>query len=89
MTYKYLNRPFIFGILFTLAVAVISIALAGLPVISSIGALDRSVNWRVYGRYSDTLSLTSGHYFLPKLLRFAIVLYGFKLNLQLISNDGW
>lgn len=92
MTYKYLNRPFIFGILFTLAVAVISIALAGLPVISSIGALAVAlligVLYRQILGYPE--SLRPGITFsAKKLLRFAIVLYGFKLNLQLIINDGW
>ena len=39
MIYKYFNRPFILGILFTLIIAVISIVLAELPIISSVGAL--------------------------------------------------
>lgn len=92
MIYKYLNRTFLFGILFTFIVAVFSIILAKLPVISSIGALAVALVIGVV--YRQTLgypeSLRPGITFsAKKLLRFAIVLYGFKLNLQLIINDGW
>ena len=92
MIYKYFNRPFILGILFTLIIAVISIVLAELPIISSVGALAVALVIGVF--YRQTLgypeSLRPGITFsAKKLLRFAIVLYGFKLNLQLIINDGW
>lgn len=92
MIYKYFNRPFIWGVFFTLLVAVLSIILAKLPVISSIGAL--AVALLIGVIYRQTLgypeSLRPGITFsAKKLLRFAIVLYGFKLNLQLIINDGW
>ena len=92
MIYKYFNRTFIFGILFTFIVAVLSITLAKLPVISSIGALAVALVIGVI--YRQTLgypeALRPGITFsAKKLLRFAIVLYGFKLNLQLIISDGW
>ncbi|CEA01556.1 hypothetical protein BN1048_01411 [Jeotgalicoccus saudimassiliensis] len=92
MTNKYLNRPFISGILFTLIIALLSILLTMLPVLSSVGAL--AVALLIGVIYRQTLGypepLRTGITFsAKKLLRFAIVLYGFKLNLQLILNDGW
>lgn len=92
MIYKYFNKTFLLGILFTLVFAIISIGLAKLPAISSIGALAVALLLGVI--YRQTLGypeqLRPGITFsAKKLLRVAIVLYGFKLNLQLIINDGW
>ena len=39
MKTNYFSRPFFFGIVFTLIIALISMALVKLPVLSSIGAL--------------------------------------------------
>lgn len=92
MAYKYFNRQFIFGISFTLIIAIISIVLTNLPVISSIGSL--AVALLIGVVYRQTLGypelIRPGITFsAKKLLRFAIILYGFKLNLQLIIDDGW
>lgn len=92
MTEKYLNRPFILGITFTLIVALISIALSHLPIIQNIGAL--AVALLIGLVYRQALGypeiLRPGITFsAKKLLRVAIVFYGFKLNLQLIISEGW
>lgn len=92
MTNHYLNRPFILGILFTLIIAILSILLTELPVLSSVGALAIALLIGVIYRQSLGYPepLRPGITFsAKKLLRFAIILYGFKLNLQLILNDGW
>lgn len=92
MSYKYLNKPFVLGILFTFIIAIISILLSQLPVISSVGALAVALLIGVVYRQTfgyPELIRTGVTFSAKKLLRFAIVLYGFKLNLHLIINDGW
>lgn len=92
MLYKYFNKPFISGTFFTLIIAVISILLAEIPIISNIGALAVALVIGVFYRqvlgYPEIMR-PGVTFSAKKLLRFAIVLYGFKLNLQLIINDGW
>lgn len=92
MTEKYLNRTFILGIGFTLLVALISMMLSQLPIIQNIGAL--AVALLIGLVYRQTFgypeSIRPGITFsAKKLLRVAIVFYGFKLNLQLIISEGW
>ncbi|CAD2071704.1 UPF0324 membrane protein [Jeotgalicoccus coquinae] len=92
MINKYFNRLFISGILFTLVIAILSILLTQLPILSSVGSLAVALLIGVIYRQSLGYPepLRPGITFsAKKLLRFAIVLYGFKLNLQLILNDGW
>src|SRR5699024_5188042 len=91
MKTNYCSRPFFFGIVFTLIIALISMVLVKLPVLSSIGALAVALIIGIIYRQS----LGNPEYIRPgitfsakKLIRFAIILYGFKLNLQLILSDG-
>ncbi|HIW37519.1 MAG TPA: putative sulfate exporter family transporter [Candidatus Jeotgalicoccus stercoravium] len=92
MKTNYFSRPFFFGIVFTLIIALISMALVKLPVLSSIGALAVAliigIIYRQFLGYPEYIrpGIT---FSAKKLLRFAIILYGFKLNLQLILSDGW
>lgn len=86
------NRQFILGILFTFVVALASYWLALLPFVSSVGALAVAIIISII--YRNTvgypLQLQSGIQFsAKKLLRAAIILYGLKLNLYIIFNDGF
>ncbi|TCP59325.1 putative integral membrane protein (TIGR00698 family) [Tumebacillus sp. BK434] len=85
------HLPFISGILFTLLLALLGFGLAQLPGLSQIGPLACAILLAVLYRqkfgYPDTLR--SGIQFSSKrLLRLAIILYGLKLNLQLLISKG-
>ncbi|WP_169314525.1 YeiH family protein [Desulfosporosinus acidiphilus] len=79
------------GILFTLAIAAIGTVASNLPILDRIGAMLTSILIAVvYGNvfgYPESIHTGiqfSGH----KILRFAIILYGFKLNIDVVINQG-
>lgn len=86
-----LNKAFVLGIGFTLLVAIASILLSNLPVLNKVGALAIAIitailyrHFKGYPtRYESGISFSS-----KKLLRLAIILYGLKLNLSTIINQG-
>lgn len=82
---------FIAGISFTIGVATVGYGLATLPVFQMIGPMATSILLAIlYRHFFDyPLQLKSGIQYTAKtLLRVAIVLYGLKLNMQLIFQEG-
>ncbi|MCO1601702.1 YeiH family protein [Desulfosporosinus nitroreducens] len=84
------NR-FIIGILFTMVVAGSGTWLAALPGINRIGAMLSAILIAVIYRnvigYPE--SIREGIQFSARyLMRFAIILYGFKLNIDMVINKG-
>jgi uncharacterized integral membrane protein (TIGR00698 family) len=82
---------FVLGILFTVVTAAIGTELARLPIANRIGAMLCAILIAVL--YRNTLGypeeLRSGIQFTAqKILRFAIILYGFRLNIDLVLNQG-
>ncbi|MDI3257476.1 MAG: putative sulfate exporter family transporter [Kyrpidia sp.] len=80
------------GVLFTFAVAAAGTALAGLPVLSRPGpmviAILLAVVYRQIAGYP--VALAGGIQFSSKvLLRLAIILYGFRVNVAMILHQGW
>lgn len=82
---------FMLGILFTMAIAASGSRLANLPGINHIGAMLSAILIAVIYRnvisYPENLRegiQFSAHY----LLRFAIILYGFKLNIDIVLHKG-
>ena len=82
---------FTFGILFTLTIAAAGTALAYLPGLNRVGPMLTSILLAVIYRnikgYPEALRegiRFSGH----KILRFAIILYGFKLNIDVVLHKG-
>ena len=85
------RRNFLLGILFTLMIAAAGTGLAELPVFSSIGAMLSSIliaviyrNTRGYPEMLREGIRFSGQ----RILRFAIILFGFKLNVDVILHKG-
>ncbi|MDI6812267.1 MAG: putative sulfate exporter family transporter [Desulfitobacteriaceae bacterium] len=85
-------RLFIQGILFTMAVAAAGTALANLPGVNRVGAMLTAILIAILYRnllgYPEPLRegiRFSGH----KILRFAIILYGFKLNIDIVLHKGF
>lgn len=89
---KKLNDSLIFGIGFTLIIAMSGFLLAGLPGLNHIGPLACSILLAVIYRqvfgYPEKLR-TGIQFSSKKLLRFAIILYGLKLNMIVIFNEGF
>ncbi|UWG98366.1 putative sulfate exporter family transporter [Dehalobacter sp. DCM] len=85
------NANYILGILFTLMISMLGTFLANLPVIGKIGPMIISIIIAVVYRnvigYPELIrkgiTFTSQH-----ILRFAIILYGFKLNMDVIIHQG-
>ncbi|WP_088553261.1 YeiH family protein [Calderihabitans maritimus] len=79
------------GILFTFVIAGIGVGLARLPVINQLGAMVTSILiaivYRQIAGYPEIIR--SGIEFsAKKILRYAIVLFGFKLNIDMILHQG-
>lgn len=82
---------FLFGVLFTMAIATVGTGLANLPGINRIGAMLSAILIAVIYRniigYPE--SMREGIQFSARyLLRFAIILYGFKLNIDMVVHKG-
>nr|WP_156520710.1 putative sulfate exporter family transporter [Oceanobacillus sp. Castelsardo] len=85
------KKRFILGIGFTFLIAIIGYLLALLPVINRIGPLAAAIILAVVYRqiWGYPEFLRPGVQFSSKyLLRFAIILYGLKLNMDVIFHDG-
>ena len=82
---------FYLGIFFTLAVAAAGTAAANLPVLNRIGAMLTSillaVIYRNFFGYPEAIR-TGIQFSAQKILRFAIILFGFKLNIEVILHQG-
>nr|WP_276717103.1 putative sulfate exporter family transporter [Kyrpidia tusciae] len=83
---------FVGGVLFTFAVAAAGTALAELPGLGRLGpmvlAILLAVVYRQVAGYP--VFLVSGIQFSSKvLLRVAIILYGFRVNIAMIAHQGW
>ncbi|WP_100010372.1 putative sulfate exporter family transporter [Lentibacillus sediminis] len=84
-------RKLILGVLFTFLIAGIGYMLAVLPGFSRVGPLACAILLAILYRqlFSYPEALRTGIQFSSKyLLRFAIILYGLKLNIDVIVNDG-
>lgn len=82
---------FITGILFTLVIAVLGFSLAELPVFEYIGPLATAIILAFIYRqiFGYPYKIAAGIQFSSKiLLRAAIILYGLKLNIDLIFSQG-
>lgn len=91
VTKSWMNPQFYFGILFTLIIAAVGTATANLPVVNHIGGLLSAILIAVVYRnifgYPENLK-TGIQFSSQKILRFAIVLYGFKLNVDVVLHQG-
>ena len=89
---KKLNVSLIYGIGFTLIIAVLGFILAALPGLNHIGPLACAILLAVVYRqvfgYPEKLR-TGIQFSSKKLLRFAIILYGLKLNMIVIFHQGF
>lgn len=89
--FNYINWSWIGGIIFTLFVALLGYAVASLPVIEKAGPMASAILIAVLYRqiFGYPEYLRSGIQFASqKLLRVAIILYGLKLNLLIILEQG-
>nr|WP_223305550.1 putative sulfate exporter family transporter [Peribacillus butanolivorans] len=89
---KKLNVSLIYGIGFTLIIAVLGFILATLPGLNHIGPLACAILLAVVYRqvFGYPKKLRTGIQFSSKkLLRFAIILYGLKLNMIVIFHQGF
>lgn len=85
------NRGFIAGIVFTLILAEMGTRLADLPVINRIGPMLASILLAVVYRnfFGYPELLRKGIQFsAQKILRLAIILFGFKLNIDVVLHKG-
>ena len=85
------SKGFIAGISFTLMIAVFGILLAELPVFEYIGPLATAIILAFLYRqfFGYPYKIASGIQFSSKiLLRAAIILYGLKLNIDVILSEG-
>ncbi|HLR60433.1 MAG TPA: putative sulfate exporter family transporter [Pseudogracilibacillus sp.] len=85
------QKYFFGGILFTFFIALLGFLLAFLPLFNQIGQLASAiliaVLYRQFFGYPEILR--SGiNFSSKKLLRLAIILYGIKLNISVVLNDG-
>ncbi|MGE7903523.1 YeiH family protein [Peribacillus sp. NPDC094092] len=89
---KKLNVSLVSGIGFTFIIAVLGFILAALPGLNHIGPLACAILLAVVYRqvfgYPEKLR-TGIHFSSKKLLRFAIILYGLKLNMIVIFHQGF
>lgn len=88
---NWLSSDFLLGLLFTLIIAAIGTGLAYLPVFNRLGPMLSAILIAVL--YRNTLgypeSIRTGIQFSGRrLLRIAIILYGFKLNIDIIIHKG-
>ncbi|WP_420488221.1 YeiH family protein [Gottfriedia acidiceleris] len=88
---KQLNISMIYGVGFTFIIAVLGFLMAKLPGFDHVGPLACAILlalvYRQFFGYPE--KLRAGIQFSSKrLLRFAIILYGLKLNIVVIFNDG-
>lgn len=89
---KKLNVSLVIGIGFTLMIAMFGFILAGLPGLNHIGPLACSILLAVIYRqvFGYPEKLRNGIQFSSKkILRFAIILYGLKLNMIVIFHEGF
>ncbi|MDO5515673.1 MAG: YeiH family protein [Staphylococcus xylosus] len=85
------NKPFIFGILFTFIIATISLISSKLPLLDKVGALTIAIVIAILFRHFKGYpeSYRPGITFASKrLLKFAIILYGLKLNIFDVIGEG-
>ncbi|MGW7998073.1 YeiH family protein [Staphylococcus xylosus] len=85
------NKPFIFGILFTFIIAAISLISSKLPLLDKVGALTIAIVIAILFRHFKGYpeSYRPGINFASKrLLKFAIILYGLKLNIFDVIGEG-
>lgn len=85
------NKSFMYGILFTFFIAIIGYILAQLPGFNRIGPLATAIILAILYRqlFSYPKKIERGIAFSSKyILRLAIILYGLKLNVQVILDDG-
>lgn len=89
--HRHRHLPFVYGILFTLLLALLGFGLAQLPGLRHIGPLACAIILAVLYRqkfgYPETLR-TGIQFSSKRLLRIAIILYGLKLNLHLLISKG-
>lgn len=88
---NYSRSAFLAGILFTFFIALLGFLLALLPFFNQIGQLAAAILIAVLYRhfFGYPEGLKSGIIFSSKkLLRLAIILYGLKLNISVVLNDG-
>ena len=85
------NLPLVAGVLFTFVVAELGIQLAKLPVFSRFGAMISAIliaiAYRQVMGYPEAIR-KGVQYSAKVLLRVAIVLFGFRLNLAVIMREG-
>ncbi|WP_394523752.1 YeiH family protein [Staphylococcus xylosus] len=85
------NKSFIFGILFTFIIAAISLISSKLPLLDKVGALTIAIVIAILFRHFKGYpeSYRPGITFASKrLLKFAIILYGLKLNIFDVIGEG-
>lgn len=84
------RKGWIGGIIFTFVIAVLGYGLSHLPGFDRIGPLASAiviaVAFRQFSGYPE--SIRPDPIFLQKLLRFAIILYGLRLNIEVVLHDG-
>ncbi|WAA12715.1 YeiH family protein [Fervidibacillus halotolerans] len=88
---KMKSFPMIGGVGFTFLIAVIGWGLAQLPGFAKLGPMALAIIIAIIYRqiWDYPISISRGIQFSAKMiLRFAIVLYGLRLNIQLIIQDG-
>lgn len=82
---------FIGGILFTFAIAFAGIVVARVPYIEKLGplvaAILLAIGYRQVVGYPEIIK-PGIQFSAKKILRFAIILFGFRLNLEIILNQG-
>ncbi|WP_239734469.1 putative sulfate exporter family transporter [Mammaliicoccus sp. G-M28] len=86
-----MSKKFILGVGFTFIIAIVSILLSNLPILNKVGALAIAIITAILYRHFKgyPTQIESGVVFSSKkLLRLAIILYGLKLNLSTIVNEG-
>ncbi|TGB01924.1 YeiH family protein [Halobacillus salinus] len=85
------SRPLVFGMGFTALMAGIGFLVAELPVLNKTGplavAILLAVLYRHFFDYPESIR-TGIQFSAKKLLRLAIILFGLKLNMNLILNEG-
>lgn len=83
---------YITGILITFFIAVSSMALTSLPILANIGTLAVAIFIAIIIRHSfEKMYLFDKgiDFSAKKLLKLAIILYGLKLNMNIIFEEGW
>lgn len=89
ITFK--NKSFVIGLLFTFMIAIISLLVTKLPILDKVGALSIAILIAIIYRhfkgypekYRQGITFSS-----KRLLKFAIILYGLKLNIYDVIGQG-